>query len=157
MSRRSGARVAHGFTLIEVLVALIIVAFGAGALMSTLTSSADTVGHLRDKTFAEWIALNQISELRLEVSRPSAGEAGGDLEYAGQRWRWHRVVTDQGIADILRIEMTVSRLPAGDKEEPALATAWGFIGRAVAPASGQLPDWSVLSISSSIGDKDGSK
>jgi general secretion pathway protein I len=155
MSGRPAMRATRGFTLIEVLVALIIVAFGAGALMSTLTSSADTVGHLRDKSFAEWIALNQISELRLDVSRPSAGEASGDLEYAGQRWRWHRQITDQGIADILRIEMTVGRLAAGDKEEAALATAWGFIGRAVAPASGIDPDWSVLSIASSIGDKDG--
>lgn len=142
MSRRA----ARGFTLIEVLVALVIVAFGAGALMSTLTSAADTVGHLRDKSFAEWIALNQISELRLDVSRPSPGEATGELEYAGQRWRWRREITDQGMFDMLRIEMTVSRVPEGDQEAPNLATAWGFIGRQVGAASGIDPDWSVKSI-----------
>jgi general secretion pathway protein I len=136
----------RGFTLIEVLVALVIVAFGAGALMSTLTSAADTVGHLRDKTFAEWIALNQISELRLDVSRPSPGEASGELEYAGQRWRWRREITDQGMFDMLRIEMTVSRVPEGDQEAPNLATAWGFIGRQVGAASGRDPDWSVKSV-----------
>jgi general secretion pathway protein I len=135
---------ASGFTLIEVLVALVIVAFGAGALMSTLTSAADTLGHLRDKSFAEWIALNQISEARLDVSRPRPGEASGEIEYAGQRWRWHRQITDQGMFDMLRIEMTVSRTAGGDKE-PALATAWGFVGGKVGAASGRDPDWSVQS------------
>jgi general secretion pathway protein I len=144
-------RYAQGFTLIEVLVALVIVAFGAGALMATLTSAADTVGHLRDKSFAEWIALNQISELRLDVSRPSPGEASGELEYAGQRWRWRREITDQGMFDMLRIEMTVSRVAEGGQEPPNLATAWGFIGRTVGAASGNDPDWSVQSLQSDGG------
>ena len=55
----------RGFTLIEVLVALFIVALGIGALLSTLTSAATTIDHLRDKSFAEWIALNQITQARL--------------------------------------------------------------------------------------------
>jgi general secretion pathway protein I len=148
-------RYAQGFTLIEVLVALVIVAFGAGALMATLTSAADTVGHLRDKSFAEWIALNQISELRLDVSRPSPGEASGELEYAGQRWRWRREITDQGMFDMLRIEMTVSRVAEGGQEPPNLATAWGFIGRTVGAASGRDPDWSVEPLNTGGGSNGG--
>jgi general secretion pathway protein I len=41
-----------GFTLIEVLVALAIVAIGMSAVLTALASSADTVNYLRDKTFA---------------------------------------------------------------------------------------------------------
>jgi general secretion pathway protein I len=148
------AAASRGFTLVEVLVALVIVAFGAGALMSTLTSAADNIGHLRDKSFAEWIALNQISEQRLALARPSTGEASGDVEFAGQRWRWQRVVTDQGVADMLRMEVTVSRLGTGEGEQPALATAWGFIGRAVAPASGSDPDWSPQAAPAPGGEDD---
>jgi general secretion pathway protein I len=133
-----------GFTLIEVLVALVIVAFAAGALMSTLTSAADNVAHLRDKSFAEWIALNRISEQRLATTRPRTGADAGDVMYAGQRWRWHQQVSDQGMADILRMEVTVNRLDERGKEEPALATTWGFIGK-LAPPSGVNPLWETLS------------
>ena len=45
----------RGFTLIEVLVALVIVAFGMGAVLATLTSAADNVTRMREKTFAEFI------------------------------------------------------------------------------------------------------
>lgn len=154
MSGQAGARHASGFTLIEVLVALVVVAFGVGAMMATLTAAADNVAHLRDKSFAEWIALNQISELRLAIGTPTVGESSGDVDYAGQKWRWNRVVTDQGVAEIYRIEITVGRPGADDEEGPALATAWGFIGRKVAPATGFDPDWSLQSNAKSLGGDD---
>ena len=50
------SRRAPGFTLIEVLVALAIVAIGMAAVLSTLTSSASTVIYMKDRTLAQWIA-----------------------------------------------------------------------------------------------------
>jgi len=60
---RRARRGARGFTLIEVLVALAIVTVGMAAVLGTLSSSADTVVYLRDKTFANWVALNQIAQV----------------------------------------------------------------------------------------------
>jgi len=60
---------ARGFTLVEVMVALMIVALGLGALMVAVTSTARTSRYLRDKTLAEWIALNHLSELRLSANK----------------------------------------------------------------------------------------
>lgn len=134
----------RGFTLIEVLVALVIVTFGIGALLTTLTSSADNVAYLRDKSMAEWIALNRLSELRLARALPKVGESSGDIEYAGSQWRWRQKVADQGMAELFRIEVEVARKAADSKTDdaaPALATAVGFYGQAVA-ASMPL-DWAV--------------
>ena len=64
----------RGFTLIEVLVALAIVAIGMAAVLGALTSSANTVAYLRDKTFAQWVALNQIATLRLSGQMTPAGK-----------------------------------------------------------------------------------
>jgi general secretion pathway protein I len=156
---------ARGFTLIEVLIALLVIALGVGALLATLTSSADTVARLREKSLAEWIALNRISEVRLSNSRPVPGVTTGTLEkFADESWTWRQSVTDPGIAGILRVEVQVARrgaagtavtetatpassgsaaTDAGAARFPALATAYGFLGTAVAPATGVDPDWSI--------------
>ena len=61
------SRSQSGFTLIEVLVALAIVTIGMGALLAALGSSADSASYQRDKTFAEWVALNRIEEVWFAV------------------------------------------------------------------------------------------
>jgi general secretion pathway protein I len=155
---RSGqlpVRWCQGFTLIEVLVALFIVALGIGALLTTLTSAATTVDHLRDKSFAEWVALNRISDVRLGTAPVVDGTSSGDTEFAGATWHWQQVVADQGIAGIRRIEVAVSRGAAADG--PALATAVGFAGLAVARSSGIDPDWTLESLAGGGPGGDGEK
>lgn len=153
MSNLRCIRHRRGFTLIEVVVALFVIAIGIGALMTTLASSADSVGHLREKSFAEWVALNRISELRLGSVPPTAGIVMGNTEYAGSRWRWRQEISDQGIAGILRIDISVAAGAVSGKEPaaasaaeadfPSLATAYGFVGTGVATPSGIDPDWSL--------------
>jgi prepilin-type N-terminal cleavage/methylation domain-containing protein len=58
-----------GFTLVEVLVALVVVAIGLAALMVAVSGTARTSGYLRDKTLAQWIALNRLAEVRLTVNK----------------------------------------------------------------------------------------
>ncbi len=65
----SASRRPAGFTLVEVLVALVVVALGLTALMVAVTGTARTSGYLRDKTLAQWIALNRIAEVRLTVNK----------------------------------------------------------------------------------------
>jgi general secretion pathway protein I len=140
-----------GFTLIEVLVALVIVAFGIGALLTTLTSSADNVTYLREKSFAEWIALNRISEVRLSGAIPQIGSSNGEVEFAGSRWRWAQVVADQGQGDMRRLDVSVTRIAEVESptagEQPSLATAFGFMSPRVASPNGAGPDWSAPSLS----------
>lgn len=133
-------RLQRAFTLVEVLVALFVVALGMGALMVTLTSAADTAAHLRDKSLGEWVALNRISTLRLGTTVPSAGKAEGVVDYAGLRWRWQQTVSDPGIAGLLRIEVSVSH--AEGAASATVASATGFYGTSIAPPTGLVPDWS---------------
>jgi len=155
----------RGFTLIEVLVALFVIALGVGALLSALVSSANAVTHLRDKSFAQWIAFNQLSEFRLNATTaPAEGVTGNVVEYAGGVWRWEQQVTEAGIGDLWRISVRVARLgdigspgvaresaasataEGGNGDESsdfaALGTAVGFIGSTVRRPSGLSPEWS---------------
>ena len=96
----------RGFTLLEVLVALAIVTVGMAALLSALSSSADSATYLRDKTFAEWVALNRIEEVRLALQRPQKGKTDGEVEMAGRRWKWQQEVLETEIKGILRIDVS---------------------------------------------------
>ncbi len=128
-------RTQRGFTLIEVLVALVIVALGMSALLQTLGSAADTATWLRDKTFAEWIGFNQLATLRLSGTLPTEGTSDGELDYAGRHWRWRRVVTAMGFPGLFRIEILVEPADTSTVDETGwMATVTGGTGDAVAPS-----------------------
>lgn len=129
----------RGFTLIEVLVALAIVAFGMAAVLAAMTSAADNAFFMRDKTLAEWIALNQIADQRLKEAMPRKGKTEGEVEdFAGRRWFWQQDVQALQIKGMWRIDVSVrplkegeSKNAAGSKQAAWYATASGVMGDAV--------------------------
>jgi general secretion pathway protein I len=141
----------RGFTLVEVLIAMVVAALGIGALLTTISSSADTLARLRDMSFAQWIALNQIAALRLSGSRPTVGVTQGSVDYAGGKWNWQQEVSDPGVDGILRVEVRVARQEPGKtmptvrtdgKPMASVGSAYGFLSTLVTRPNGLTPDWS---------------
>ncbi len=133
----------RGFTLVEVLVALVIVAAGASAVLSSLHSAATSTVYLRDKTFAEWIANNRIVETRLATAAPQNGKSEGELDFAGRRWQWRQQVTDGAVPELRRIDVSVrpaSQVPAEAGSDDWTRTVSGVLGRDIAPPGAGL-DW----------------
>jgi general secretion pathway protein I len=139
----AGGSVGRGFTLIEVLVALAIVTVGMAALLGTLTSTADTTSYLRDKTFANWVALNQIALVRISGQLPAPGKSDGDTDFAGRKWHWHQEVSTTQIPGMVRMDVSVRPTDVGssDSDRGWYATLSGFSGDAVGLPRGDLPDW----------------
>src|SRR5215472_6387908 len=122
-----------GFTLIEVLVALAIVAIGMAAVLGTLTSSASTVVYMRDKTLANWVALNHIAEVRLQPQMPQLGNTEGDVDFAGQKWHWRQETVATAVQGMVRMDVHVR--PAdikADEDRGWYVTMSGIMGDAVA-------------------------
>jgi general secretion pathway protein I len=147
-------RAQRGFTLIEVLIALVIVALGMSALLETLGSAADTSTWLRDKTFAQWIGFNQLETLRLTGTMPTNGTTDGELDYAGRHWRWRQVVSnsDLGLPGVFRIDVQVEPADTSTVDEKGwMTTVTGAMGDAVAPPQLQslYPDPSLPGSTSS--------
>lgn len=133
MPNRNGSR---GFTLVEVVVALAIVAIGMLAVFKTIGDTVNNVATLRDRSFAAWIADNRITELRLSGQMPSVDETEGDLEYAGRRWYWVARVSQTPVAGLRRVDVRVRR--DGDAPDSSLVSLAGFIG-ATATSTGPSP------------------
>ena len=104
---RSSAQ--HGFTLIEVLAALVIVALGMIAAIQAVTQSARNGTYLRDKTLAHWIGMNVLTERRLQAAAPDVAESTGRVEFADQQWQWSMKVTQTQVASLRRIDIAVHR------------------------------------------------
>jgi general secretion pathway protein I len=102
-------RSVKGFTLVEVLVALAVVAIALGALIKAGADVSANSVYLRDKTFAHWVALNLVAEQRLRADWPALGSSNGMTEFAGREWRWEQVVENTGDGDIRRLLVGVER------------------------------------------------
>jgi general secretion pathway protein I len=138
----------RGFTLLEVLVALAIVALGMGALLAALTSAAGNVQFLREKTLAQWIALNQVADARLNLQAPLLGTSEGDINNFGNgNWHWRRTIANVGLVPgLLQITVDVRHGSPNGVAQPAKPPDWittvtGFRGDSLSAATGDQPDW----------------
>ena len=116
-----------GFTLIEVLVALMIAAFLLPALLTSFSSQADGLGYLRDKSVAQWVAANKMTEARLELRRTRAmfeGKREGSVEMAEREWFYLLTSEKTQVDDFYRVEVKVS---LGSEESAPLYSLVGFM------------------------------
>lgn len=132
-----------GFTLIEVLVALAVVSLGMLGVIQAVGFGAQTSSYLREKTIAHWVAMNRLTEARVQPRPPKEGKSSDTVEMAGQQWRWTMEVQPTPVESMHRIDISV-RLAEGD-EDSSLATLTGFYGEAVAPPGRTVIDWSGAS------------
>ena len=123
-----------GFTLIEVMVALVIVSLALAGVAASMGQMIDTANTMRDRTFASWIAQNKITEMRLAAVVPDIGESSGEVDYANASWSWTANVSETGVENLLRVDVTVSY--AGFDQPVRQVT--GFIGEPVAPGQSNL-------------------
>lgn len=128
MSAQRRRRLA-GFTLIEVMVSLVIVAIALTGISVTMGGMLNTATTLRDRTYASWIAQNKIVEIRAAGTYPEVGETTGEVDYANSEWEWRAVIAETGIEDLLRIDVSVNHV--GD--DTPIRTVTGFVGEPVLP------------------------
>lgn len=118
-----------GFTLIEVLIALAVIAVALLALTRTAGLQVHGFDALRERTLAGWVAANALTETRLANRFPPTGRSDGRMQLAGRDWRWQREVQATPNPDIRRIDI---RVFLGDAPAPS-ATLTGFAGQALSP------------------------
>jgi general secretion pathway protein I len=141
---------AGGFTLVEVLVALMVVAMGLAALMVAVSGTARTSGYLRDKTLAQWMALNRLSEVRLNLNKFGQNTDTGELNFANRPWHYDTRYYDTSVTTMKRVVVRVYAGDAKTKGNP-LAESTGFLGSAVSTPGLSNVDWTAGTTGSPAG------
>ncbi|MCG6117808.1 MAG: type II secretion system minor pseudopilin GspI [Aquimonas sp.] len=98
----------RGFTLLEVLVALLVLALVMVALVRTAGMQAQALSHHRDSSLAMWVAATVAAEIRLEGA-PPVGRRQGEMQMGPGRWRWTADTSDTDAERLRRIEISVHR------------------------------------------------
>ncbi len=115
----------HGFTLLEVLVALAILAVALAALIRTSGDSAENLRYLREKTLAQWVAANLLTDLQVRHRWLATGKEQGKSELAEREWYWTRTVSGTVDDRLREVEITVY---AGSTRSHSLVSLKGFLG-----------------------------
>jgi len=119
---------AAGFTLVEILVALAVLAIALAAVMRSITQSIDTSAALRERTMALWVAQNRLATHQLQRDFPSPDSTDGNVTLGGREWRWREQVATTPDADLRRIEIEVRAVNG----EQMLGRLTGFLRRPAA-------------------------
>lgn len=109
MDRSSRTQAQRGFTLIEVLVALAIIAIGLGAVIYTVGAAARTSAGLQARTYAAWVAQNRLATLRLNRVIPSQGSrATGRAKMGGERFYWVQSARGASVPGMTEVSISVA-------------------------------------------------
>jgi len=121
---------AHGFTLLEVLIGLVVLSLALLALTRTAALQVDALGQLRDRTMAGWLAQDLLAETRIGNPFPPVGTSNGTRRFGPAEWRWEMTVQPTQVATIRRIDVRV--FAEADRETP-LAQLSGLAGQDLLP------------------------
>ena len=129
-ARSPAPRAFLGFTLVEVMVALAVVAVALPALLVTLSQQLDGLRYLEDRTQAQWVAANRLAELRLVVGAKGSlqtGRVSGNEELAGRNWYWWSEGVETQLPGFFRYEINVADNEAG--RDTPLHTLDGYLAK----------------------------
>jgi len=121
-------RTQKGFTLIEVLIALLVFGLIATAAAEVGSQYISSYERVRDKTLASWLADNRINEIRLQENIPGISENSKDTDFGSYRWRVTTAILATAEAKMRRVEVTVARYREEGAAPEPIHTLSAFVG-----------------------------
>jgi general secretion pathway protein I len=124
-----------GFTLVEVLVALAVLAIALAGIMRVTSQAISTSYTLRERNLALWVAQNRLVMHQLKRDWPDTDTVDGEAEMAGEKWFWREQVSATPQKDMRRVEISVRRI---SDSKDSLVNLAGYL-RHVESKSGSVP------------------
>ena len=135
------SRTTRGFTLIEVLIAVAILAVAMSVFLSGASQYADNAHYMKQRSIANLVAHNRLVEMQQIEPWPDEGRQEGPAENGGQQWRWRSEVSESPDPRVRKVEVTVfavesEREPLADDASPTARMVAYLSPRAGGAASG---------------------
>jgi len=125
MRRQTTLALQVGFTLIEVLVAMTILAVGVTALVSASGASAYRADYLRNREYGRWVAANHLTEIQVVPAWPELGTKNSEVDMGGRTWYVRTRTQKVEDPDLRRVDVEARLDEASDKYIYSVA---GFVG-----------------------------
>ena len=106
-----------GFTLIEVLIALSIIAIALTALIKAMAQNIENSRRIKEKTVSHWIAMQGVAMIELGLLHPNNQETTQDTTMLGEHWFWRAKVNTTPLKSIQLITISVSTELTGPYRE----------------------------------------
>lgn len=103
----------QGMTLLEVMLALVIMATSGVAVMNAASGALNNQAHLQNKTFALWVASNRLTELKLQKRWPAANWKHENTDFAGLKWYLRYQTVETGDNNFKALDIEVSDVKDG--------------------------------------------
>ncbi|KTC78260.1 GspI family T2SS minor pseudopilin variant LspI [Legionella brunensis] len=111
-----------GFTLIEVLLALAIIAIALTALIKATAQNVANTQRIQEKMISHWVAMQGVSMVQLGLLAVSTSQETTQITtMLGQRWYWRAKASPTPIKSVQQITITVSKNQAGPFANPLIA------------------------------------
>lgn len=101
------AKKQNGFTLIEVIVAVTVIAVGMAAVIKTIGTVTRNTALLSERTVAMWVAQNALAEFELDINNNAQEESEGSEKMIGIEWHWTKIIEDTQDPGVRRVEFQV--------------------------------------------------
>ncbi|NND81469.1 MAG: type II secretion system minor pseudopilin GspI [Gammaproteobacteria bacterium] len=99
-----------GFTLLEVLIALAVVAISVLSMIKSMNTHADVSGELEKSVLAGWVASNHLAELRYQakIEKVSSGRDSESVRLGDRRWRVRTNIEKTDVEKVFLVTIEVS-------------------------------------------------
>ncbi len=108
-----------GFSLLEALVALVVISVSAGALLSAADTHTRSVIDISERTVALWVAENRLIELQMGTEAPA-----DRVRMAQTQWQVETVLRPTSDPELSRADISVA--PTTDPDAPR-ANLTGYV------------------------------
>jgi general secretion pathway protein I len=115
-------RTSAGFTLIEVLLALAVIAIALTALLKATSQNTAFTNRIKDKTIGHFVAMQGVAAIQLGLVHLTANqESTQTTQMAVLKWYWRVIITPTSLKHMHRINITVSPKKEGPFTDPLIA------------------------------------